>query len=58
MSWHLQALGKALCHISQEVLKMTPIPMGKWAHPHQHRDVVWVKDWKRNHSNTAGWVPI
>jgi hypothetical protein len=27
-SRHLQALGKTLCHISQEVLERTPIPMG------------------------------
>jgi hypothetical protein len=34
MSRHLQALGKTLHHISQEVLERTPIPMGNWAHPH------------------------
>jgi hypothetical protein len=47
MSRHLQALGKILCHISQKVLERTPIPMGNWAHPHQPRDMVWVKDWKK-----------
>jgi hypothetical protein len=33
MSQHLQALGKTLCHISWEVFKRTPIPMGNWAIP-------------------------
>jgi hypothetical protein len=28
MSQHLQALGKTLCHISQQVLERTPIPIG------------------------------
>jgi hypothetical protein len=46
-SQHLQALGKTLLHISQEVLERTPIPMGNWAHPHQPRDMVWIKDWKK-----------
>jgi hypothetical protein len=47
MSQHLQALGKTLWHISREVLERTPIPMGNWAYPHQPRDMVWVKDWKK-----------
>jgi hypothetical protein len=47
MSRHLQALGKTLCHISQEVLERNPIPMGNWTHPHQPGGVVWVKDWKK-----------
>jgi hypothetical protein len=44
---NLQALRKTLCHISWEVLESTPIPMGNWAHPHQPRDMVWIKDWKK-----------
>jgi hypothetical protein len=47
MSQHLQALGKTLYHISQEVLKRTQIPMGNKAHPYQPGDMVWVKDWKK-----------
>jgi hypothetical protein len=47
MSQHLQALGKILYHISQEVLERAPIPMGNWSHPHQPMDLVWVKDWKK-----------
>jgi hypothetical protein len=58
MSQHLHALGKTLHHISQEVLDRTPIPMGNWAHPHQPRDMVRVKDWKKEHSNPVGQVPI
>jgi hypothetical protein len=47
MSRHLQALRKTLCHSSWEVLERTPIPMGNRAHPHKPRDMVWVKDWKK-----------
>jgi hypothetical protein len=54
ISRHLQALGKTLCHISQEVLEKNPILVGNWAHPHQSRD----EDWKKKHSNPVGQVPI
>jgi hypothetical protein len=57
MSWHLQALGKTLCHISREVLERTPIPMGNWAHLHQLRDMVWVKDWKKEPLQPSWTVP-
>jgi hypothetical protein len=47
LSRHLQALGKTLCHISQEVLERVSISMGNWAHPHQPGDMVWIKYWKK-----------
>jgi hypothetical protein len=47
MSWHLQALGKTIHQISQEILERAPIPMSNWADPYQPRDMVWVKDWKK-----------
>jgi hypothetical protein len=55
MSQYLQALGKALCHISQEVLERSPIPMGNWALLHQLGDMVWVKDWK-NEPLQPSWM--
>ena len=47
MSWHLQALGKALHHITQETWERTPIPLGNRVHPYQPGDEVGVKDWKK-----------
>ena len=44
MSQHPQALGKVLHHITRETLERTPIPLGKWVHPYQPGDDVWVKD--------------
>ena len=36
--------GKVFCHITQETLKRTPIPLGNWVHTCQPGDEIWVKD--------------
>ena len=56
MSWHLQALGKALHHITQETWERTPIPLGNRVHPYQPGDEVGVKIEKRNHFSHFGQV--
>ena len=35
--------GKVFCHIIQETLERTPIPLGNWVHPYQPGEEVWVR---------------
>ena len=46
LSRHLQDQGSFLPY-HPKTLEKTPILLGKWVHPYQPRDEVWVKDWKK-----------